>query len=355
MPKDIELKEIKDVEIFASGTWNGDTYTEDDLDQIVDTFNKTKDKLKPFLKIGHSEKQSLLAKDEMPKAGLISNVRRIGSKLLADFIDVPRKIYEVIKRRAFDKISSELFIDMPIDGVKHPFVLKAVALLGGETPAVHDLDSIIDLYGANAVPATYKNNITTKEYEFKNTSYSFKGDHIMSDELLKKIGQLEGKIKTYAEENAELQKETSKTEGESKEFKKENEEIKKLNETLKDEKKEADKKNREEKVALVIEKAITDGDIVPAQKDLLYSLITSIQPTKEMTFKVKDKEFNSIEELTFAFIKAGNGEKLNTGEGSERGDASGEESQDALIKKADTYAEKNKVDFKTALLEISKK
>ena len=74
-----------------------------------------------------------------------------------------------------------------------------------------------------------------------------------------------------------------------------------------------------------------------------------------MTFKVKDKEFNSIEELTFAFIKAGNGEKLNTGEGSERGDAGGEESQDALIKKADTYAEKNKVDFKTALLEISKK
>ena len=126
-------------------------------------------------------------------------------------------------------------------------------------------------------------------------------------------------------------------------------------ESIKEEKKEADKKNREEKVALVIEKAITDGDIVPAQKDLLYSLITSIQPTKEMTFKVKDKEFNSIEELTFAFIKAGNGEKLNTGEDSERGDAGGEESQDALIKKADLYAEKNKVDFKTALLEISKK
>lgn len=176
----------------------------------------------------------------------------------------------------------------------------------------------------------------------------------MSEELLKKIGKLEGQLKTYADENAELEKEATKEKEQGAEATKENEVLKKENEGLKEEKKEADKKNREEKVSLVIEQAVKDGDIIPAQKDLLYSLITSVEPTKELKFKVKDKEFNSIEELAFAFIKAGKAEKLNTGEESEKGEFGGE-SQDAIIQKADEYAEKNKVSFKDAFLEVSKK
>lgn len=353
---DIELKEIKNVEIFATGIWNGDTFTDSDLDQIIDTFQRTKDKINPFLKIGHNEKQSLLAKDELPKAGLITNLRKVGSKILADFVDVPRKIFDVVKRKAFDKISSELFVNMEIEGVRHPFALKAVALLGGETPAVHDLNSIMNLFGNSKPGMVYKDlKNETKEYEFKNVSFSqTKEVNNMSEELMKKIGKLESELKSFQDENAELNKDVIKAEEENKEVKTENEEVKKENETLKEEKKAADIKNREEKVTLLIDQAVKDGEIIPAQKDFLYSLITTIQPNEEKKFTVKDKEFNSVEELAFAFIKAGKTEDLNTGEGSERGETNGG-SDDAMIQKAEQYAEKNKVNFKEALIEISKK
>ena len=127
--------DIPGVEIFASGVWNGDKFTDADLDKIVTSFKKTKDLIHPFVKIGHSEEQSLLKTDELPAAGFIENVKRVGSKLVADFVRVPKKIFEVIKRKAFSKISSELFVNLKAGGEVHPLALKAVAILGGETPA----------------------------------------------------------------------------------------------------------------------------------------------------------------------------------------------------------------------------
>ena len=141
-----ETFDIPGVEIFASGKWNGDTYTEKDLDMIVESFNELKDKVKPYLKIGHGADQTLLREDELPSAGWISNLKRVGKKLVADFVRIPKKIYEVMKRGAYSRISSELWWDIPIDGKTYPRVLKAVSILGGETPAVHDLDDILSLY-----------------------------------------------------------------------------------------------------------------------------------------------------------------------------------------------------------------
>ncbi len=38
---DMTRYEIKDVEIFSTGTYNGDKYTTKDLDDILDSFGKT--------------------------------------------------------------------------------------------------------------------------------------------------------------------------------------------------------------------------------------------------------------------------------------------------------------------------
>lgn len=141
-----ETFNIDGVEIFAAGTWNGDSYTTEDLDQIVSAFKETKDKLKPYLKLGHSDKQALLAEDELPAAGWISNIKRVGEKLLADFIGIPKKIYELIKNGGYKRISSELFINAKVAGKAYDKVLKAVALLGGATPAVHNLNDLLALY-----------------------------------------------------------------------------------------------------------------------------------------------------------------------------------------------------------------
>ena len=53
--KNMELHtvDIDNVEIFAAGTWNGDTYSKDDLDSIVSAYEDTKDRFNPFLKLSH--------------------------------------------------------------------------------------------------------------------------------------------------------------------------------------------------------------------------------------------------------------------------------------------------------------
>jgi hypothetical protein len=45
---------LKGVEIFSAGTWNGDKYTVDDLHGIVEAFNETKGGVQPYLKLGHA-------------------------------------------------------------------------------------------------------------------------------------------------------------------------------------------------------------------------------------------------------------------------------------------------------------
>jgi len=138
--------DIKDVEIFSSGTWNGDKYTNDDLDSMVSAFHSLGDKIKPFIKLGHSEKQKLLQQDGYPSAGWITGLKRNGSKLVADMSGIPKKIYELIKNKAFGRWSSEIYWNIKENGQKHKRVLKAVALLGADTPAVTNLDDFINLY-----------------------------------------------------------------------------------------------------------------------------------------------------------------------------------------------------------------
>ena len=149
-----ELFNIPNVEIFASGVWNGDKYTNDDLDIMVEAFNDPNHKLKPFLKLGHNEDQKLLANDGLPAAGFVSNLRRVGDKLVADFVDMPKKIFELVENKAFRKVSSEIFWNIQIAGKKFKRMLSAVALLGADTPAVSSLDDILEMYG-----------IKSKEYE----------------------------------------------------------------------------------------------------------------------------------------------------------------------------------------------
>jgi len=110
MKKNFYLHSINGVEVFASGKWNGDHYTNEDLDEMVKAFNDTGHKIKPFLKLGHNDEQKLLATDGLPSAGWVSNLRRIGDKLVADFVDIPKKIFELISNKAFRKVSSEIFM-----------------------------------------------------------------------------------------------------------------------------------------------------------------------------------------------------------------------------------------------------
>lgn len=175
-----ELKSIKGVEIFSAGTWNGDTYTTKDLDEMIEAFNETQDSVRPFLKLGHSDKQKLLEAEGLPAAGWIGKVYRKGEKLVADFIDIPQKIYELIENKAYRKVSSEIYLGVKIKDKAYRYMLGAVALLGAETPGVMNLADILSRYHL-------KSHGTLKTYSNENSDVESKlysiGDEKLEGEL----------------------------------------------------------------------------------------------------------------------------------------------------------------------------
>lgn len=128
---DDQLFELNNVEIFRTGTWNGDKYTVRDLDDIVDSFSKQGFQVP--IKLGHKEESGDKA------FGWVKGIRRIGDKLIADFGDLSENVYNAIKSRSFDSVSSEIFFNLKRGTDVFRRALKAVALLGAEIPAVAGL------------------------------------------------------------------------------------------------------------------------------------------------------------------------------------------------------------------------
>jgi len=128
-----ELYNIDGVEIFATGTHKKDKYTTEHLDMMIKAYTKVG--FTPPLKDGHhNEKQG------WPALGWIKNLRRVGEKLVADFIEMPKQVYEAIKNRRYDRVSAEIYFDYEDKNLGFfPRVLRAVALLGAEIPEVKNL------------------------------------------------------------------------------------------------------------------------------------------------------------------------------------------------------------------------
>jgi len=145
-----ETRTIENWEIFAAGSWNGSggksTWTIEDLDSMVSAFAETAKEMKPYLKLGHSEKQALLQQDGYPAAGWVTALKRVGDRLVATVSGIPSKIYNLIKAKAYGRVSSEIYKNAELNGKKFSRILKAVALLGADTPAVTTLQDQIDLY-----------------------------------------------------------------------------------------------------------------------------------------------------------------------------------------------------------------
>jgi hypothetical protein len=228
----MELFEIKQVPIFESGKWNGDRYTENDLDDMVKSFEEIGGKIKPFVKLGHNAEQPLLQKDGLPAAGWIDRVYRIGKVLYADIKDIPQKIYELIQKKAYKRISSEIYWGLKDEGKTYRRVLKAVALLGADTPAVTSLDDVISLYTEEDYDEI---KICTLEDE-------------MSEE---KITILENENKEQREKIEALTKQV--------------EELKTYSDRIEYEK-------RLSEVESFVERSISEGKIIPAQKDYFMAL-----------------------------------------------------------------------------------
>jgi hypothetical protein len=237
--------DIPDVEIFETGKWNGDEYNAQDLDEIVEAFTALGGKLKPYVKLGHDPKQAMLQKDGMPAAGWITGLKRVGNKLVANMSSVPEKIYNLIQSKAYGRFSSEIFWNLKDEGKTYRRALKAVALLGADTPAVTSLDDFINLY-------------TESEYE-KVTLCTHKEDIMEVDvkQYELKIHELDDQLKSYAMKIEENEKALAAKDEQIKAFEEEKTAM------------------FTKEVGTYLESSAKEGKISPAQKNTLVKLCTS--------------------------------------------------------------------------------
>ena len=144
---------LENQEIFSVGTWNGDRYTEDDLNDIVSNFEQLKYDIKPMLHLGHSRAKE----DGNPALGWVSKLSKIGNKLVASFSQVPDVVYKAIKKGLYKRVSSEMIWNYKRGDKLHKRVLAGVALLGADIPAVTNLKDL----------EIYRNFETIKSYSFE--------------------------------------------------------------------------------------------------------------------------------------------------------------------------------------------
>lgn len=138
-----------EMEIFRPGTHNGDEFTEGDLDEIAANYHKLKDEVRPKLKITHRDHQESVAGlasygdvvDVFMKKGK-DGLRRLFARLS----NVPTEVMDFIKNRRFPERSIEIYPNFKLGTIEsspiYKNVLKAIALLGHEMPAVTGMEPI---------------------------------------------------------------------------------------------------------------------------------------------------------------------------------------------------------------------
>lgn len=147
----LETRDFLSVPILTVGTFDAETgpvtFSRGRLDDMVEA-NRANPNFQAPIKFGHGEDQDLLEESELPAAGWVENLRRIGDTLIADLMRVPAKIADLIDAGAFRKRSIESMFDVEIGGRSWPTVLTGLALLGSKLPAVGSLDDIVGLYSS---------------------------------------------------------------------------------------------------------------------------------------------------------------------------------------------------------------
>lgn len=139
---------ILGVQIFRSGEWNGKKYTNKDLDDIIKAAASIG--FKPPVKLGHTEEPGA------PAYGYVTNLRREGDTLVADFEDVPDDLVDQIKEKRYDQVSSEIYFDLNRGGQKYRRALRAVAVLGAHPPGVANLKPLSEALAILSADAPFE-------------------------------------------------------------------------------------------------------------------------------------------------------------------------------------------------------
>ena len=286
----LETVNLGNVEIFEAGTWKGEKYTEKDIDEMIENFNNRV--AEPYITIDHSKKATKQMKDALQalSLGFVSKLRRAGTKLIADFKQVPKTIADLVGAGALKKKSIEFFKQFISNGKLYRMVLQGVTFHGANgLPEVNTLSDFLSLYKKDLVTMAKPEDgiVSLKNSDFKEEN--------MSDDLIKmkdetistlknQIVKLEADkeaadeaVKAAEEEIAEKDKVIEEKDKEIEEKDKQIEEVEKEKE-----------ENLKKEAETYIDKQINDGKIQPAHKERYVS--------EYIQYKKDDKLFKDFTE-----------------------------------------------------------
>jgi len=321
-----------DAEVFSVGTWNGDKYTAEDLDMMVDSFTKLGEVIKPPVKLGHNEDQMKgIMKDGLPALGWVKALKRVGDKLIASLTQVPEIVYKAIKAGRYKRVSSEIYWNLKHGGQTFKRVLAGVALLGADIPAVTNLKDL---------EAYLSQSIDDGSFE-RCAAYAFGFDD--TGKITGKENQfMEAQLKEYKDKLALETAAREKAEANAKTYKE------KLDANVKA-RVEKDKTEKRDAFKAFCEDMVKAGKMTPAGRDILVK-------QENHSYSEDAGDFNITLETIKAYVET-HGKVLDTKEYGHEGDKGNKEYDDPadeLHAKALKYATDNKTEYADAVIAVLK-
>lgn len=327
-------KKLEGVEIFATGKHRGSEVvdiTESDLQEMVNSFNELQGVggFQPILKLGHDDVQKFFgARKGAPNLGFVEKLRMEGSKILADFTNIPDALFDLIKQRRFNSVSIEMFPKTEFNGKQFKNVLTAVALLGAELPAVKGLkDLAATLFTEEPEDVFQGDKIELKEQDMP---FSQEQVDTLVDAAVAKATK-----DAKAEFTVQLDAVTV-----------ERDDAIKAKETAQESLRTFEADIEKQTAVAMVDKAIEEGKLLPAQKDAALAFAQNVSGT----IKFGDKETSAsklfsdfIDSLPTKVDLSENGEG-NTGEKF----TSAADQVDALAKAKVAASPDGKMDYATA-------
>lgn len=206
-----------DVEIFATGMWNGLDFTTEDLKVIAMAYHALESVHDVPLKFGHNDEQQMT--DGQPSLGWISDVWVAGEKLMARFIDMPKIVYEAIKSKLYKHVSVELDMGVEHKGSHYSWVLSGVALLGADIPAVNTLADLTAYMKRSDLHFDKKMVFTAIDTEVKqNGSLDMPQENEKIEALEASLKAMKAEMSKLVTDNAAMQKENMQLRTDAKSF-----------------------------------------------------------------------------------------------------------------------------------------
>lgn len=329
---------MKYFEVFKAGTYPQGKFTKKEIAQIAKNYDPTF--CEAPITIDHQQSG--------PAYGWVDDVKADGEKLKVSFKEVPKEFEQAVNDGKYKKVSVELYRNLDGKGA----YLKAVSFLGAAMPQVKGLEAIKFM---EAESDTYEFEGVNED----NEPEKFSEQDI--EDLKKQVSDLETQVANFRENNKKLETikslkdKISALNDEVATFKEKAQGKEEIEKELSDIKNSIKKKEFEE----FIEKQIDKGILVPANKNVVLSVLQELDNVKKFgEDSAVITDFKSFIESLPNQIKYG---ELATKE--KQADptdedvekfANADENSLQVFKEAKALAAKNNISFKEALLKLNK-